>query len=123
VVVVVVIEAVREWQSEMMIWRQRDMELAGAEAPAAEAPAAEIEPRKAVRGWWLQMNNEDPGDSPGFSEMMIRRQRDMEPAGAEAAAAEAPAAEIEAREDMTDAEIAAARRNQGGRHARRRRNN
>ncbi len=42
VVVVVVIEAVREWRSEM-IWRQRDLEPAG-----AEAAAAEMEARKAV---------------------------------------------------------------------------
>jgi hypothetical protein len=66
---------------------------------------------EAVREW-LQKNNEDPGDGSAFSEM-IRRQRDMERAGAEAAAAEA-AAELEAREDMTDAEIAAARRKAEG---------
>ncbi len=39
------IEAVRECLSEM-IWRQRDMEPAGAEAAAVEAPAAEIEARE-----------------------------------------------------------------------------
>ncbi len=44
------------------------------------------------------MNNEDPIDGPAFSEMIIRRHEDMEPA----AGAEAPAAEIEAREEMTD---------------------
>ncbi len=38
--VVVVIEAVREWRSEM-IWRQRDLEPAGAEAAAAEIEARE----------------------------------------------------------------------------------
>ena len=43
-VVVVVIEAVREWRSEM-IWRQRDLEPAGAEAAAADATAAKIEAR------------------------------------------------------------------------------
>ena len=36
VVVVVVIEAVRAWFSEMMIRRRRDMEPAGADAAAAE---------------------------------------------------------------------------------------
>ncbi len=41
-VVVVVIEAVREWRSEM-IWRKRDLDPAVAEATAAEAAAAEIE--------------------------------------------------------------------------------
>ncbi len=46
VVVVVVIEAVREWLSEMMIRRRRDMEPTGADAAAAEAPAAEMEARE-----------------------------------------------------------------------------
>jgi hypothetical protein len=45
------------------------------------------------------MSNEDPGDGPGFSTMMIRRHEDMEPV----AGVEAPAAESEAREEMTDA--------------------
>ena len=45
------------------------------------------------------MSNEDKGDGPAFSEMMIRRHEDMEPA----AGAEAPAAESEAREEMTEA--------------------
>jgi hypothetical protein len=66
---------------------------------------------EAVREW-LQKNNEDPGDGSAFSEM-IRRQREVERAGAEAAAADA-AAEMEAREEMTDAEIAAARRKAEG---------
>ena len=39
-VVVVVIEAVREWRSEM-IWRHQDIERVGAEAPAAETEARE----------------------------------------------------------------------------------
>jgi hypothetical protein len=43
--VVVVIEALREWLSEM-IRRQRDTKPAGAEAPAAEAPAAGFEARE-----------------------------------------------------------------------------
>ena len=42
-VVVVVIEAVREWLSQN-IWRHRHMARAGTEAPAVEA-AAEIEAR------------------------------------------------------------------------------
>ena len=62
------------------------------------------------------MSNEDKGDGPAFSEMMIRRHEDMEPA----AGAEAPAAEIEAREEMTEARRSR-RAAQGGRLARRRR--
>ena len=44
-VMVALIKAVRERRSEI-IWRQRDLEPAGAEAAAAEAPAAEIEARE-----------------------------------------------------------------------------
>ena len=46
-VVVVVIEAVREWRSEM-IWRERGMAREGTEAAAVEA-AAEIEARPCAR--------------------------------------------------------------------------
>eukprot|EP00750_Incisomonas_marina_P017123 INCI19879.1.p1 GENE.INCI19879.1~~INCI19879.1.p1 ORF type:complete len:309 (-),score=94.53 INCI19879.1:61-987(-) len=61
---------------------------------------------------WLMENNEDPGDGSAFSEMM-RRQRDSQRAQAEAEAAEA-AAEQEARGDMTEEEIAAAKRKAEG---------
>ena len=44
-VMVALIKAVRERRSEI-IWRQRDLEPAGAEAAAAEAPAADIEARE-----------------------------------------------------------------------------
>ena len=92
-----------------MIRRQRDVEPAGAEAPCGGGPCSRDRGTQGRVRESLQMNHEDPGDGPAFSEM-IRRQRDVEPTGAEAAAAEAPVAEIEAREGMADAEIAAARR-------------
>jgi hypothetical protein len=61
---------------------------------------------------WLVANNEDPGDGSAFSEMM-RRQREAERAADNAAAAAEVAAE-EARADLTEEEVAAAKKKAEG---------